>query len=234
MHTIYKGRKKDMEKTDNAIKEALRYMGVPIDKASEELKDKVKQSFKKLEKIQQSKVIYQKLPLIKKTDKVIISTPSCQTKSKDLIKLFKHSASCIVMAATLGYAVDIEIHRLQKIDMLEAMILDACASAYIEIVCDKAELNIMKDLEEGTYLTMRFSPGYGDVPLSLNKAILNFLMAQKRIGLSLTETLMLLPTKSVTALLGLSNQKENRAKSCVNCTLVTTCIYRKRGETCGL
>lgn len=216
------------------LNEALRYIGIPKDKAEDALKEKVRQGFKRLAQIEQPKVIYQKLPLLKKEDEVIIGTSYCQTKSKDLIKLFKNCTSCIVMAATLGYEVDKEIHKLQKIDMLDAVILDACASVKIDKICDNAEHEIMSQLNENEYLTMRFSPGYGDVPLQLNEAILKLLMAQKRIGLTLTKTEMLLPTKSITALIGLSSQKENRVKSCSHCNLVSTCLYRKRGDRCGL
>ena len=118
--------------------------------------------------------------------------------------------------------------------MLEAMILDSCASVLIDKVCDDAEQEIMQTLRENEYLTMRFSPGYGDVPLEISSEILDILSAQKRIGLTLTKTHMLLPTKSITALIGISNQKENRQKSCGHCNLVKTCYYRRRGERCGL
>lgn len=223
-----------MDKETIMLNEALRYIGVPKEKADLALKEKIRSGFKKIGKLRPPKVIYQKLPIMKKEDAVIIGTLSCQTKSKDLIKLFKNSESCILMAATLGYDIDQEINRLQKIDMLEAIVIDACASVLIDKVCDEAEDEIMKQLDENQYLTMRFSPGYGDVPLDLNRPILQLLMAQKRIGLTLTKTDMLLPIKSITALIGLSSQKENRMKSCGQCNLIHTCLYRKRGEKCGL
>lgn len=216
------------------INEALRYIGVPEGKAEEELKEKVRQGFKQLERIGQPKVIYQKLPIKKKENLVIIGSPICQTKSKDINKLLEHCQECIVMAATLGFGVDKEISKLQKVDMVEAMVLDACASVLIDEVCDDTEQEIINNLSKNQFLTMRFSPGYGDTPLELNEAILKLLMAQKRIGLNLTKSHMLIPSKSVTAFIGISNQKEKREKSCNQCHLRNTCSYRKRGERCGI
>ena len=118
--------------------------------------------------------------------------------------------------------------------MLDAVILDACASVLIDKVCDEAESGIIETLKENEFLTMRFSPGYGDVPLETSSDLIDILQATKRIGLSLTKSHMLVPTKSVTAIIGISSQKENRQKSCGACNLVKTCAYRKRGEQCGL
>lgn len=59
-------------------------------------------------------------------------------------------------------------------------------------------------LEKGLYLRPRFSPGYGDFPLSAQKEILDGLEAGKRIGITLTEGYLMMPSKSVTAVIGVS------------------------------
>ena len=220
--------------TENMMNDVLRYIGIPKDKADEQIKEKVEESFKVLHQVATPKIAYQKIKVALEGDKVILQGMPNGLQSRDLVKLLKNSKSCFIMAATLGIEVDRKIANLQKIDILQAMIIDACASVLIDDVCDQAEIEIMNRLEAGQYLTMRFSPGYGDVPLEFSEEILDMLMAQKRIGLTLTKTHILLPTKSITALIGLSNQKENRQKSCGHCNLVKTCIYRRRGERCGL
>jgi len=220
--------------TESMISDALRYIGLPIEKADEQVKEKVIQGFKHLEQIAHPKVAYQKMGLIKKADELTLHGTLYNLESQDLKRLLVNCDSCILMAATLGIEVDRKITNLQKLDMLEAMIFDSCASVLVEKLCDEAEDEMMRTLEEGQYLTMRFSPGYGDVPLELSAAILDLLSAQKRIGLTQTKTHMLLPTKSITALIGISSQKENRQKSCGYCTLVKTCMYRRRGDRCGL
>lgn len=220
--------------TQSMISDALRYIGLPLGKADEQMKEKVQQGFKNLQQIANPKVIYQRVGIIREDHQMMMQGTLCKIQSQDLMKLLQHSQECILMAATLGMEVDRQIANLQKVDMLDAMILDSCASVLIDKLCDDAEVEIMNTLKENEYLTMRFSPGYGDVPLETSSELLDILSAQKRIGLTLTKTHMLLPTKSITALIGISNQKENRQKSCGHCNLVKTCMYRRRGERCGL
>lgn len=216
------------------IDEALRYIGIGMGKADEKIKRKVEETFLEVEKCALPKSVYGLFEIGKNEESVQLVGTTCSIKSRDLCKLFENSKSCIILAATLGIKTDIEISRRQKISMLDAMIFDACCSVMIDKVCDEAEQKLMQQLEEGQYFTMRFSPGYGDVPLEASRDILRILNADRRIGLSLTASDMLVPTKSITALIGVSSKKENRQKSCRKCNLVKTCMYRRRGDKCGL
>jgi len=220
--------------TQGMIDEALRYIGAGQGRADDEIKRKVEGTFLQVEKCVLPKYVYGLFEIEKSEEQVWIVGTTCKVKSNDLIRLFKDSNSCIVLAATLGISADQEISRRQKIDMLDAVVFDACCSVMIDKVCDEVEQKLMEQLCENQYLTMRFSPGYGDVPLEASRDILQVLSAEKRIGLSLTSSDMLVPTKSITALIGISSKKENRQKSCGNCNLVKTCMYRRRGDRCGL
>lgn len=231
--------------TQTMIKEALKFIGMPQNRqgmeqqaelcfSEEQLIQEVKEGFKMLERIAPPRVVYQILDISRTEGMVRLEGTLCQIQSKDLSKLLTNCSQCIIMAATLGLEVDRQISLKQRVDMMEAVILDACASVLIDKVCDDTEAEIMKQLKEGEHFTMRFSPGYGDVPLEVSGELLEILGASKRIGLSLTRSEMLVPTKSITAIVGISHQKENRQKSCGNCNLVRTCAYRKRGEQCGL
>ncbi len=229
--------------TQTMINEALRYIGMPsrakvIDQIHGamdlSIADKVEQGFKYLNQIASPRVIDQMVDMALEKEKIMLIGTSYSIRSKDLVALLANSNRCVLMAATLGIEVDKAISLKQKLDMLEALILDACASVLIDKVCDEAEARIMQALGKNEFLTMRFSPGYGDVPLATSSDLIDILQATKRIGLSLTKSHMLLPTKSVTAMIGISNQKENRKKSCGVCNLVQTCAYKKRGEQCGV
>lgn len=219
------------------LKDALRYMGMPVEHAEKELVDKVEATYRELAKLAQPRATYQKLSIhldeINK-DKVIFENTPVVIESSDLGNLLKNSKACYVMAVTLGQDVDRQVGIKQRIDMLDAVMLDACASVMIDKVCDDLEQELMGSLAEGEFFTMRFSPGYGNVPLESQRPLLNILQTEKKMGLTLTKTNMLLPTKSITAIVGISNQKENRQKSCGTCNLVKTCSYRKRGDRCGL
>ena len=80
---------------------------------------------------------------------------------------------------------------------------------------------------------MRFSPGYGDALLSASADLIALLDATRRIGLAMTRSYMMTPIKSVTALIGISDQNEDRTRDCSRCSARPDCPYRKRGESCG-
>ena len=134
------------------------------------------------------------------------------------------------MAVTLGPEADRQILLAQKRGMMEGLMLDACASVRADALCDQAEAEIAADLRPGEHLTMRFSPGYGDAPLSASEDIIALLDATRRIGLSMTRSLMMTPVKSVTALLGVTGEEENRSRGCALCASRETCPYRGEGE----
>lgn len=220
--------------TETMIEEALRYMGIRDASKDESIKEKIVATFNEIEQSIHPKYVKGVFDLEKEENQTVIKGTTYKIESQDLKKLFVNCNQCILLAATLGIDADQAIKRKQSISMLEALIMDTCCSVWIEKIVDEVESIIWQELKEGQYLTMRFSPGYGDVPLTSSKELLQILNAHKRIGLSLTQTYMLLPSKSVTAFIGISNQRENRQKNCGKCNLVRTCIYRKRGERCGL
>ncbi len=120
---------------------------------------------------------------------------------KSIHKLLEGCTRAIVLAATVSAEADRLIREVSVTDMAAAVVVDALCSAAIEQVCDKAEIEIFGDMpkEQRTY---RFSPGYGDLPIELQTNLLNYLNAQRRIGLSCTDSYLLTPTKSVTAIIG--------------------------------
>lgn len=139
----------------------------------------------------------------------------------------------VVLAATLGAETETLIRRAQRRDMAQALLLDACAAAAMEQVCD----NFCADLAAASAparLTARYSPGYGDFPLSEQRHIFALLDVTRRIGVSLTEGGLMLPQKSVTALIGLGAPEGARtATSCDTCPARAHCMFRKEGRSCG-
>ena len=99
--------------------------------------------------------------------------------------------------------------------------------------CGQAEREIAARFPEA-YLTDRFSPGYGDLPLDLQPALCAALDAQRRLGLTVTDSLLLNPVKSVTAVIGLSpTPQPARIRGCGYCNFRENCQFRKEGTTCG-
>ena len=168
--------------------------------------------------------------------KWIVCTPDALPLSGNDIR--RHLDGCdrmAVLCATLGAAVDREIRRTGHRSMLDALALDAAAGDAIEKVCDTAEDEIrMQFGQDGFYVTGRFSPGYGDLPIDIQLDLLALCDAPRRIGLSVTPSNLLTPGKSVTALLGISaHPVSGRGRGCGTCRLYADCPYRKRGTHCG-
>ena len=118
--------------------------------------------------------------------------------------------------------------RYSYTDMARVVVLQACAAAMLEEYLDERQMEISKEMEkEGLYLRPRFSPGYGDFSILHQKDILAMTDAAKKIGLTMTDSSMLTPVKSVTALIGLSRKQENcHIKGCEACEK-RDCKYRR-------
>jgi len=138
--------------------------------------------------------------------------------------LARHLEDCrlaVLLAATLGTEADMLIRRFTMQDMEKAVIAQAVCAVIIEAYCDKIERNIAQRPEfNGLYSTARFSPGYGDFDIVHQKDILNVLQCS-RIGLTLTDGYMLIPSKSVTAVIGFSPKKcverHQMGEKCAKC-----------------
>ena len=122
---------------------------------------------------------------------------------------------------------------LAQCSQARAVMLDACGSAWVEAGCGAAEQELAARYPE-LYLTDRFSPGYGDLPLDLQPAICASLDAWRRLGVQVTASLLMNPTKSVTAVIGLSDHPQPaRIRGCEFCSMADTCTLRKGGTTCA-
>ncbi len=218
---------------EQKLKEVLRYIQVPFEAADEGLKQQIATCYDMLEKEAVSRWLYRVFELERKEDTIHFKHTTMYSKSKDLSKLLATSDRCYILAVTLGIGVDRLIHSMQLKDMSQALLLDACANTMIEAICDGIACTIAKEEKYPVHLTMRYSPGYGDVSLEEQQKLLDLLNAEKQIGLGVSKSQMLLPTKSVTAFIGVSAQKQVIKETCDTCTLSATCQYRKRGESCG-
>lgn len=139
-----------------------------------------------------------------------------------------------VLVCTLGLRFEQQTRASQARDMAEAVVLDACGSALVEAGCDQAEKELQQRFP-GIYLTERFSPGYDDLPLSLQPAICAALDSHRRLGVHVSATCMLTPQKSVTAVIGLADHPQPaHIRGCAYCALRRQCTLRKEGRSCNV
>ena len=196
---------------NKAITTALRYMRVPPDKHNDELILMVKNAFTKLQEFITPHFLWGRFH-ITHTDNGI-QLEGTFIYSKDILRLTSRSDECILIAATLGHETDRQISIAQQKNMLEGLALDSCASVMIDSCIDGfIQSEIVPSLRENERMTHRFSPGYGDLSMNVTEDIIAILDAAKRIGLSVTRSLMMSPVKSVTAIAGLFSKNESKGK----------------------
>jgi len=152
-------------------------------------------------------------------------------KSQSLASHLKGCKKAVLLAATLGANADMLIRRYSVQNMGKALIAQNVCTDMIETYLDKTgneihELNELKNL----FALSRFSPGYGDFDITCQKEILKLLDAS-RIGISLTDGFMLIPSKSVTTVIGFSEEQKKAKCGCAlnDCALCgkKNCSFRE-------
>jgi len=244
-------------------KEVLRYLQVSKKLDDEKINLLIDKTITEIKDLINLRYLYQKFP-IKITDQgVKVEGTTLILKGKSIRKHLKDSEKIYIMAATLGTQVDRKISYYEKISVTKSMIFDACATAAIEGACDYIEAQIKKEvLAVGNEdISFRYSPGYGDLGIDIQKEILRILNAPRKIGLTASKYNMLLPTKSVTAIIGVIAKKievekqkellnldseddkeddnieardlEFEQRHCKKCLLYQECELRRKGIYCG-
>lgn len=208
--------------------EVLMYLGHRGQDVTPEIRQQIMTCLEQVKEKVQPRFVFRRLPV---SDGEIIGFPM---EGKDIRELLESCDEAILMAVTLGQAVEVLLRRSEVMDMADAVIMDACASAAVENVCDNLEADLRAELEkENLHLTSRFSPGYGDLPIFTQTKMCEILNAQKRIGLTVTDNYIMIPRKSVTAVMGISKRPQRlREQGCEACNMFLTCTYRKEGMTC--
>ena len=126
--------------------------------------------------------------------------------SKSLASHLRGCKSAVLFAATVGVEIDRLISKYGRISPSRALMLQAIGAERIEAVCDAFCADTSR--EYNLIARSRFSPGYGDLPLASQKDIFSVLSPEKHIGLFLTDSMLMSPTKSVTAIIGLGEKEE--------------------------
>ncbi len=211
--------------------EVLRYLGIKggSDPQTDLLIDECATN---LCSVVRPKYIHQSFDLIHDSDAIYLACCDMRLSGRTARDRLSGCHCCYMLAATLGHEADVLIRRAQFTDMTRAIIYDACATDLIEKVCDHAESEISSIAAANScFARERFSAGYGDLPLSLQRDVCRLLGTDRKIGVSLTDKLMLLPTKSVTAFIGICTEENpddfSCKNTCNNCSMRDSCSYRK-------
>ncbi|MCH5192909.1 MAG: methionine synthase [Oscillospiraceae bacterium] len=212
--------------------EAFRYMGLKGE-ISREISDMADECEKRLLEaaIPRYYWVYAEISEVSE-DAVTLKGYKLVLRGRDISAHLKDCFGVALLCATLGEGVDRLLRTVQAEDMAKALMVDALASAAAEQVCDAAE-NEIRDRFPGKYTTWRFSPGYGDFPLECQGDFLAAVNAMRTVGVFLTAGGLLTPTKSVTAVVGLSDSPvPAKRRGCGSCSMRESCTFRKSGGHC--
>lgn len=208
--------------------EALRYLGYHgTQQPDEAVQQSLDRCADELQNVVAPKSVFQAFPLTHPVEGTM-KLADVFIHSKNLSRTLKGCTSVYLMAATLGIDVDRLIARASAVRMSDAVMYQAIAAAMIEAYCDEVNDVLRQEAERvGLYCRPRFSPGYGDFRIEHQRDFSRLLNTPKKIGLTVTESCLLVPIKSVTAVIGLSNSPQPcHRKGCEECDK-KDCAFRR-------
>jgi hypothetical protein len=181
----------------------------------------------------QPRVVSKHCKISRENGILLEGTSLCLT-GKSIEALLHDCVECVIFCATLGAEVDAAIRKAQIRDVALAAMLDASASIAAESLCEIANREIAEEYAaRDKYLTDRFSPGYGDLPIDIQRDFCAALDTARRIGVVVGVDYMMTPMKTVTAIIGVADKpQKSRDTGCEGCVRFSGCQFRERGVTC--
>ena len=216
-------------------KEVLRYLGHKNQEINGNIDRLIDETIEEAKELIAPKKVVARYRITIKDTGVYLDNTNLVLTGEDIKNHLKYSKDIYIMAVTLGSVIEKKIAYYEKIDLTKAIILDSCATTAVEEFCNYIEEDIKKIAEnENMGITFRYSPGYGDLPIDIQKVFLDTLNATKVIGLTVSRHNLLMPRKSVTAIIGLiPKDKELNKRTCEVCSNYENCKFRKEGVSCG-
>ena len=177
-------------------KEILRYMGCPS--STEEIDELIDECLAECEGVFRFRAVF--CPVCVSVDESSVMLGNNRVESRDLARALSDCDRAVIFGATVGIEIDRLVLKYGRISPSRAVVFQAIGAERIEVLCNE----LCKKLREIYGKTCpRFSPGYGDLSLGLQEHIFSLLECHKHIGLTLNDTALMSPTKSVTAIVGI-------------------------------
>ncbi|MEG1981132.1 MAG: vitamin B12 dependent-methionine synthase activation domain-containing protein [Clostridia bacterium] len=214
------------------ITTAIKYLGYDKMPTDDRLLSLFSDSATIIETVSKPRFLYSYFDISKTSDGISLQNTPVILKGSSISNHLEGCDRVAIFCVTLSNAIDTSISKA-KFDVLKQLILDTFASCFVEQYCEYIEDLIINE-NTATFHTKRFGIGYGDLSLTYQNDILTLLNAQKKIGVLATNSGILTPRKSVTAIIGFSKNKTNTEyNSCDSCLLRGDCTAFRKGEHCG-
>lgn len=214
------------------IHEAFRYMGCRGSFDSD-IENELKNAAALIEKTSNPRFIT-KICELDKSNGLSLVQAGLKLEGKAIAALLHGCEICAIFCATIGNDIEALLRKWQLKDLAFASMLDGCASSAVESLCNIVENELRAEYgTQGYFLTDRFSPGYGDLPLSIQPDFCAALDTTRKIGVSVNDSGIMIPRKSVTAIIGFSKRPQKHFDTgCSDCKLIAACKFRENGVTC--
>ena len=219
--------------------EVLRYLGYAGQATDELLDGRIDALIAACEREAAPGFLFATFPAESTPAGVHLRGTSLVLEGADIAAHLRGARECAVMACTLGLANEAGCARLKAKSPLDAMVYGSAGSALVEVVADDCEAAVVADAAaRGMRTNWRYSPGYGDLPLTarLQRGIVSVLSADRRLGMSVTDSGLLIPAKSVTAFVGLFDADApdipGAKRACKGCACFSHCGLRRAGTPC--
>ena len=215
--------------------EVMRYLGYQGQELSEDLSRRIAQTTARCLELARPRGCISTFRVSERSDDaVVLEGCALALTGHDISAHLADATEVALFAVTLGADVDRELRRLSLTDALGQVVLDAAATALVERAADAAEAHVRSYAADmGAFASWRFSPGYGDLSLAIQGTFLSVLDATRQLGITLTPSDLMVPTKSVTAIVGIHpTPQPDFVPSCSACNLAEFCTIRTTGRTC--
>ncbi len=187
------------------LRETMRYLGYAGVKRADGMESLISECEKMILPELAPRAVYSVYPFSREGEgeEEVLNLGFAAVKSRALSKNLEGCDRIALFAATVGAGVDRLIVKYNKLSPARAVVLQAMGAAAAEQWCDEVNAGIKEAYGK---CRPRFSCGYGDLPLSLQREIFPALAVTKNLGVTLTDGDLMIPSKSVTAIVGIAKQ----------------------------
>lgn len=237
---LYRPQASERPQIDRA--EVLRYLGYAGQELKPDLAERIERVICQVEETLLPSGVRQAFPVdATGTDEdglpcVRLAGTTVELRGRDAYRHLRGACCCMLLVCTLGMASERALRLLGSQRPLESAVYDAACSAYVEAALDQMDAAVSDDAQKlRLSRNWRFSAGYGDCPLEAQDSIVATCNAGRLLGVTVTPAHLLLPSKSVTAFVGLFEGEPasaNDRPGCSTCRLQGSCAFRARGTTC--
>ncbi len=183
-------------------KEIYRFLGYRNITPTPEIDERIRLCVEKMQSAASPRCFYRKFSISQEAPD-ITHIAGLTIRSRNLYKNLQGCDEAYMFAATVGLGIDQLIKRSELTSIMDAAIYQAAGAEMVEAFADSETEKLRAlEAEKGCRLRPRYSPGYGDLPLALQTDFARILDMQKWCGISLTDTLLMVPSKSITAFIG--------------------------------